>query len=128
DRIAFLGRVSDEALLEAYRRASVFVLPATLDERADTEGLGVVLLEAMAQRTPVVATRRGGIVDIVIDGETGLLVDDAVEALAEAIDRVLADPDAARAMGERGAERVRRAFSWDTILDRIEAVYEGSPA
>lgn len=123
DRVAFLGRVSDEALLEAYRRATVFVLPATVDERADTEGLGVVLLEAMARETPVVATRRGGIVDIVIDGETGLLVDDEVEALARGIESVLADPDAAREMGRRGAERVRRAFAWDTILDRIDAVY-----
>lgn len=124
-RVSFLGRLSDQALVEAYGRADAVVLPATVDERADTEGLGVVLLEAMASRTPVVATRRGGIVDIVIDGETGLLVDDGVEDLARGVERLLADPAAARAMGERGAERVRRVFDWDTILDRIEAVYAG---
>ncbi len=127
DRVALLGRISDQALVEAYQRAAVFVLPATLDERADTEGLGVVLLEAMAQETPVVATRRGGIVDIVVDGETGLLVDDEVEALARGVERMLADPAAAREMGRRGAERVRRSFAWDTILDRIDAVYGTAP-
>lgn len=128
DRVAFLGRVSDEELLEAYERAALFVLPATVDVRADTEGLGVVLLEAMASGTPVVATRLGGIVDIVVDGETGLLVDDDPRALATAIRRILDDPEAAREMGERGAERVRRAFDWDTILDRLEDVYERGPA
>lgn len=128
DRIVFRGRVSEEALVDAYRRADLFVLPATVDERSDTEGLGVVLLEAMAAATPVVATRRGGIVDVVVDGETGLLVDDRIDALARGIGRLLDDPNIARAMGERGAERVRRAFGWDTILDRLEAVYERGPS
>lgn len=126
DRIAFLGRLSDEELVAAYRRATCFVLPATLDERADTEGLGVVLLEAMSFATAVVATRRGGIVDIVIDGETGILVEDEVGALAEGVARVLDDPDAAGAMGRRARARVREAFGWEAILDRLEAVYRGS--
>lgn len=125
DRVAFLGRVSDEELVAAYRRARCFVLPATLDQRADTEGLGVVLLEAMSFGTPVVATRRGGIVDIVVDGETGLLVEDEVDALAKGIARVLDDPDAAEAMGKRARTRVRDAFGWDTILDRLESIYRG---
>lgn len=125
ERVRFLGRVSDRALVEAYARADALVLPATVDERADTEGLGVVLLEAMASETPVVATRLGGIVDVVVDGETGLLVEDGIEPLARGVERVLADPAGARAMGKRGAERVRRAFGWDTILDRMEAVYAG---
>jgi glycosyltransferase involved in cell wall biosynthesis len=123
DRVAFLGRVPDDELVAAYRRAAAFALPATLDERADTEGLGVVLLEAMSHGVPVVATRRGGISDIVVDGVTGILVEDEVSDLARGLDRILSDPEAARAMGQAGRRRVREAFGWDTIVDRLEAIY-----
>jgi glycosyltransferase involved in cell wall biosynthesis len=127
ERVAFLGRVSNEDLSAAYRRATGFVLPATLDEREDTEGLGVVLLEAMSHALPVVATRRGGITDVVIDGRTGILVEDEVPALTAGVLRLLEDPAAARDMGERGLERVRTAFGWDSIVDRLEAVYRRGP-
>ncbi|MGH7550840.1 MAG: glycosyltransferase family 4 protein [Gemmatimonadota bacterium] len=127
ERVAFLGRVSQEDLGAAYRRATCFVLPATLDEREDTEGLGVVLLEAMSYGVPVLATRRGGITDVVIDGRTGFLVEDEIPAIAEGVRRVLDDPRQAREMGERGRERVRAAFGWDSILDRLEAVYRRGP-
>lgn len=127
DRVVFLGRVSDAELVDAYRRASAFVLPATLDERGDTEGLGVVLLEAMAYGLPVLATARGGIVDVVVDGETGLLVADEIDALAAGVTRLLDDPAAARRMGERGRARVREAFGWDTIVDRLDDVYARGP-
>jgi len=123
DRVVFLGRVPDEELVAAYGRATAFALPATLDERADTEGLGVVLLEAMSHGVPVVATRRGGISDIVVNGVTGILVEDTVPDLARGLERILADPEAARAMGEAGRRRVREAFGWDSIVDRLEAIY-----
>jgi len=126
DRVAFRGRLSDADLAIAYRRAACFVLPATLDARADTEGLGVVLLEAMSVGTPVVATRRGGIVDVVTHGETGILVEDDVAALARGVADLLDDPVAAEAMGRRARDHVRDAFGWDTILDRLDAVYRGA--
>lgn len=126
-RVEFLGRVSDEELVAAYRRAAAFVLPATVDQRADTEGLGVVLLEAMAYGVPVVATRLGGIPDVVVDGETGILVEDTVPDLARGLDRILDDPATARGMGEAGRRRVRDAFAWDSILDRLDAIYARGP-
>ena len=126
-RVAFLGRVSSEELARAYARAACFVLPATLDDRADTEGLGVVLLEAMSCGVPVVATRMGGIPDIVIDGEGGYLVEDDATDLARGISRILDDPAGSRVMGERGRLRVREAFGWDSILDRLEQVYRRGP-
>lgn len=127
DRVAFLGRLSDAELGAAYRRATCFVLPATVDEREDTEGLGVVLLEAMSHGVPILATRRGGIPDIVIDGRTGFLVEDDIAEIGAGVRRVLDDPRQAREMGERGRERVRAAFGWDSILDRLEAVYRRGP-
>ena len=127
DRVEFLGRVSGDALVSAYRRAACFVLPATLDERQDTEGLGVVLLEAMSYAVPVVATRRGGIVDIVEDGRTGLLVEDDPAALARGIASILDDAHGSRALGEAGRVSVRERFGWDSIVDRLEAVYRSRP-
>jgi glycosyltransferase involved in cell wall biosynthesis len=123
DRVEFLGRVSSDALVAAYRRASCFVLPATLDDRADTEGLGVVLLEAMSYGVPVVATRRGGIVDIVENRRTGLLVEDEPAAIARGVASILDDPDAGRALGIAGRTSVRERFGWDSIVDRLDDVY-----
>jgi glycosyltransferase involved in cell wall biosynthesis len=127
DRVEFLGRVSSADLVAAYRRAACFVLPATLDERADTEGLGVVLLEAMSHGVPVIATRRGGIVDIVEDGRTGLLIEDEPAALAKAVASILDDPRAGEALGIAGRASVRERFGWDSIVDRLDAVYRSGP-
>ena len=87
----------------------------------------MVLLEAMSHALPVVATRRGGITDVVIDGRTGILVEDEIAALAAGVRRLLDDPASAREMGERGRERVRTAFGWDNIVDRLAAVYRRGP-
>jgi glycosyltransferase involved in cell wall biosynthesis len=127
DRVTFLGRVSDRELVATYGRAAALVLPATIDQRADTEGLGVVLLEAMSYGLPVVATAVGGITDVVVDGETGILVEDQVDALTGGLGKILDDPGRARAMGERGQRRVREAFSWDSIVERLEAIYARGP-
>jgi glycosyltransferase involved in cell wall biosynthesis len=127
DRVQFLGRVTTGDLVSAYRRAACFVLPATLDERADTEGLGVVLLEAMSYGVPVVATRRGGIVDVVDDGRTGILVEDDPAAIANGIATLLDHPERAQALGQAGRTSVRERFGWDSIVDRLEAVYRSRP-
>ena len=124
-RVKFLGKVSQAELVTAYRRSACFVLPATVDTRDDTEGLGVVLLEAMTYGVPVVATRRGGITDIVKDGRTGLLVEDTVPAIADGIRRVLNDPALASRIGSAGRQHVRVAFGWDTIVTRLNQVYAG---
>jgi glycosyltransferase involved in cell wall biosynthesis len=123
-RVRFRGKISTAALEESYARASVTVLPAVLDGRGDTEGLGVVLLEAMTYGTPVVASRIGGIPDIVEDGVSGLLVPPGDEvALAEALRRVVTDPHLAARLGAAGRDRVRTEFSWDAISTRWEQLY-----
>jgi len=124
DIVEFRGKISDDELQAAYRAADVFVLPSVHDARGDTEGLGVVLLEAMNLGVPVIGSRIGGIVDIVVDGESGLLVPpgDAI-ALAAALRRVLTDTEVARRLGRAGQDRVRKDFTWDTITARWEAIY-----
>jgi len=124
DRVEFLGFVSRERLAELYRTCDAYVHPAIFDDSNDTEGLGVVLIEALANRCPVVASRVGGIVDVIRDGETGLLVPEKDErALSEAILRVLDDPSLARRLGEAGRAFATRHFDWNRITDETEALY-----
>ncbi|MEU6283210.1 glycogen synthase [Streptomyces sp. NPDC047028] len=108
-------------VVQLLTHAAVFVCPSVY------EPLGIVNLEAMACGTPVVASRVGGIPEVVRDGETGLLVpvDDDFEAgLARALDTVLGDPEAARRMGEAGQRRARGEFGWDTVARRTVRLYE----
>ncbi|MBC7894422.1 MAG: glycosyltransferase family 4 protein [Cytophagaceae bacterium] len=127
--VDFRGRVTDEELRRSYAAADVFVLPSVFDARQDTEGLGVVLLEAMNYAVPVIASDIGGITDIVQHEHTGLLVAPGDEtALANALTRVLADPSLARTLGESGRRLLRETFSWDRIVDRWESVYERAAA
>jgi glycosyltransferase involved in cell wall biosynthesis len=124
DRVAWEGFIPAVQLERAFASAGVFVLPAIVDRKGDVEGLGVVLIEALLGGTPVVASRAGGIPDIVTDGETGWLVppgdDEALTtALSEAMDR----PDEARRRMEAGRRHVTERFSWDSVVSRLERVY-----
>ena len=115
--VRLAGRVSDEELEQAYARCDLFVLPAIVDSAGDTEGLGMVLLEAMRYEKPVIASDIGGITDIVTDAETGLLVPPSdVDALANAIERLLDDRDLAERLGRQGRQINARRFAWDQIV------------
>ena len=108
------GRVPDVAAW--LRRADLLVHPVRW------EGFGLALLEAMLASLPVVATKVSSIPEIVVDGETGLLVPpDDPGALAAAVNRVLADPSG---FGERGRARARSDFSVAKMADRTLGVYE----
>ena len=90
-----------------------------------TEGLPMTVLEAMAHARPVVATPVGGTPEVVVDGETGLLVPPRdPEALAAALRRLLEDADLRRSMGEAGRRRVAAEFTADRMAERVLAVYE----
>jgi glycosyltransferase involved in cell wall biosynthesis len=126
DRVTFRGWVTPEELAAAYAAASVFVLPAVVDARGDTEGLGMVLLEAMTYRVPVISTPLGGVTDIVQNDLTGLLVppNDA-SALAAAIARIATDPATAERLGTAGRDYALSHFSWDAVLSQWRALYAG---
>ena len=108
-------------VMQLLTHAAAFVCPSVY------EPLGIVNLEAMACGTPVVASRVGGIPEVVDDGRTGLLVDvdDGFEAsLAQALDSVIGDPETARRMGEAGRERAVEEFGWDAVARRTVRLYE----
>ena len=103
---------------QLYSHAAVFACPSVY------EPFGLINLEAMACGTPVVASRVGGIPEVVVDGETGWLVPPGdAAALSGALRGALADPARARRMGEAGRRRVEDHFSWDRIAERTLAVY-----
>jgi len=96
----------------------LFTLPSL------NEGMGRVLVEAMAMELPCVASRVSGIPDVVLDGETGCLVAPRdPEALANALSMLLADPRRAQAMGRRGRERVVPEFGAGRMLEKLEGIY-----
>jgi glycosyltransferase involved in cell wall biosynthesis len=107
-----------------YSACDCFVLPAVVDSEGNTEGLGVVLIEALSFRKPVVASALGGIVDVINHEKTGLLVPEKDSpALAAAITRVLTDEELARRLGEEGFRFVREYFNWDRIISRWIELY-----
>jgi alpha-maltose-1-phosphate synthase len=103
---------------QLYSQAAVFCCPSVY------EPFGLINLEAMACETPVVASGVGGILEVVEDGKTGLLVPPAQPAaLAQALTRVLGNPGLARDMGRAGRRRVEEKFSWASVAERTEQVY-----
>lgn len=124
DRVEFTGYIPAERLESLYRTCDVFVLPAVVDEKGDTEGLGVVLLEALLFERPVVASGVGGIVDIVRDGETGWRVPPRDPgSIAEAVLEASSDPGRARETAARGRRHVLDSFSSDAIAQSLEGIY-----
>jgi glycosyltransferase involved in cell wall biosynthesis len=122
--VDFLGFVSKEELADEYACCDVFVLPAIVDSKGDTEGLGIVMIEALAHQKPVVASAVGGIVDVIHSGTTGLLVPEKdPSALAEAILSLLANPTQAEALGREGLKDVQTRFSWDCIVPQWQNVF-----
>lgn len=122
--IIFTGKLSPEALASEYKTANVFTLPAIVDSKGDTEGLGVVLIEAMELGLPIVASNVGGIPDVVIDGETGILVPEKdPEALANAYKRLAAEPELVKHLLVGSQKRIHECFTWDGIIERQIEVY-----
>jgi alpha-maltose-1-phosphate synthase len=123
--------VSKPEAIQLYSHARVFCCPSVY------EPFGIINLEAMACHAPVVASATGGILEVVVDGETGYLVPFAADPatgfpsnpkqfardLAAKISELLADPDKCRQFGEAGRRRVEEKFAWSAIADQTIALY-----
>lgn len=113
DRIDFPGGIDDAELVALYRSCALFAMPNRTLADGDTEGFGLIFLEANACGKAVIGGRAGGAVDAIIDGETGLLVDgEDIDAIAAALRRLLGDPAYRDRLAEGGI-RHARALGWD---------------
>lgn len=117
--VRFATKVEDEALPYYYNLCQLMIMVNKKIGR-DVEGFGLVFLEASACGKPVIGGRNGGVVDAVIDGQTGLLVDDlAKEAIARAILTLLKDEAYARKLGENGRQRVLKELNWQELSRKV---------
>jgi glycosyltransferase involved in cell wall biosynthesis len=120
NNITFYGTVNLDVLTSLYSNSSVFVLPSI----NRLEAFGIVQLEAMACHTPVVASDIPGVNSVMDIGKSGLLVPkENPEALADAIIRIIGNPELIAQMGKRGRELVETKYDWPIISKEVEAVY-----
>lgn len=119
DCVTLLDAVNHPDLIEFYRHSEIFVLPTYY------EAFPKVVVEAMACALPVVATRTGGIPELVEDGETGFLVPfGAPDAIAGKLCLLLRDEGKRMSMGARGRKRVEGSFTWRAVAERTKSAYD----
>jgi glycosyltransferase involved in cell wall biosynthesis len=119
DRVAFLGWQTREELIKRYHEANLFLFPSR------HEGMPNAVLEAMASGMPVVATRIAGNEELVLDGETGLLVPpEDVDALREALRHILVDANMRERMGSASRRYVADNYSWQRVAEQYAQILD----
>jgi glycosyltransferase involved in cell wall biosynthesis len=123
--IVFKGALPNSELPSFYNNADLFIAPSVVAESGDTEALGVVLLEAAACGLPIIATRVGGISDVVLHGETGLLVEEKSPGqLANAAIELINDRPRAARLGSAARRHIVESFGWDSVALRFREIYD----
>lgn len=124
DRLHLLGHVSPEDLPRWYNACDVFVM-ANREINGDTEGFGMVFLEAAACGKPAIAGNAGGTGAAVVDGATGYRVDGTeVMEITKSLARVLGNPELSRTLGQAGLDRAIAEFSWDQVAHKTRDIVE----
>jgi glycosyltransferase involved in cell wall biosynthesis len=129
ERVRFVGLLSQDAVARHFAAADVIAVPSVRDDSGNVDGLPNVVLESLASATPLVATPAGGIASAVDHDRTGMLVPERdSEALAAAIDELLASPEKRRALGESARADVIERFGWARAAERFEHAYTAARA
>jgi glycosyltransferase involved in cell wall biosynthesis len=127
ERILFPGFVPYDQLDALFSEADIFLVPSVIDSSGDRDGIPNVIMEALLRRLPVIATDVSGIGELVVDGETGLLVPPGdPRALADAVLRLTGDRAGALRMAARGRQRVLSEFDPETNFRRILALIDAN--
>ncbi|MBI81835.1 MAG: glycosyl transferase family 1 [Planctomycetaceae bacterium] len=125
DAVAFLGTQTHQAVQQELRKARCFVQHSTIAPNGDAEGTPNSVMEASATGLPVVATRHGGIPDVVLHGATGLLVEEHdVAGMAASMIRLANDPRLARTLGQAGRHRVQQHYSVERSMGELCRILE----
>lgn len=120
DNVSFLGYISDEDLIRYYNKCELFVLPS-IDHN---EGFGIVLLEALACKTPVVTTNIVGIAEDIKENNCGLIVEPKnINQLSNAISNLLEKKMKRNSMGENGRKLIEKKYTWKKVAREMENVY-----
>jgi len=129
DRVTLLGPRPQEDLLDMYRHATLFALPCIVTDNGDRDGIPNVLVEAMRLGLPVVSTRVSGIPELIIDGDTGLLVPPRdTRALTDALARLLDDPHLRGRLAAGAARHVLHEFDLVGNAARLRELLDGAAA
>jgi glycosyltransferase involved in cell wall biosynthesis len=120
DRVAFRLNVSEEERLDLLQRCFCLV------DTSPGEHFGLGIVEAMAARKAVVAVKRGGPLEIVRDGETGMLCDPSPQAFAEALTKLVVQPENTEELGMNGRRRVEKYFSKETFAKQLDAIIQST--
>lgn len=124
--VTFHGAVNNEEIPRLYRRATVFVAPSIVTAQGDQEGLGLVMVEALACECPVVASDLPAIRDVIIHGSTGWLVPQkAPEAIANAVAKLLAEPELRVQLAASGRNHAVQNFDWVAVSSRYASLFDG---
>jgi len=116
--VIFAGEINDNEIVHFYDMCDIFVMPSRRDGLW-VEGFGISFLEANARGKPVIGGRHGGVPEVIIDNETGILVNPySPEEIAQAVIKLLSNKELAKEMGEKGKERSFHHFNWETIAER----------
>lgn len=125
--IDFLGAVSHQEVAKNLSIARAFVQHSLKPSYGDSEGTSISVVEACAMGIPVVSTRHGGIKDVIIENETGFLVDEGdVDGMAEYMIQLAENPELAKKMGEAGREIIKNNFSQDKYIGNIWTIIKDS--
>ncbi len=126
DHVIFLGEVKHSDLWNYYSIADVVVVPSIVDSSGYQEGLPVVVIEALSSGRPVIGTRTNGIMELIIDGVNGLLVEsENSQDLKDKIIKVLSDKDVAHTLSKNAASSVRQ-YNWKKISDEYYTIFQDS--
>jgi len=126
--VLLLGRIKPNEYASLLSRVTGFIQHSITAESGDMEGTPVAVLEANAAGIPVIATRHAGIPDVILDGTTGLLVDEHdVDGMAEKIIELIENKELAIKLGKAGKERVKNNFSMERHLRMIEVALDIKP-
>jgi colanic acid/amylovoran biosynthesis glycosyltransferase len=118
--VTFLGSVSHEKIAEIMRMARAFVLHCITPDSGNREGTPNVIMEASAVGLPVVSTKHTGIMDVVVHGETGFLVEERdIDAMADYMLKLIENPKLAEKMGQAGRERIKQYFTIQTSSEKV---------
>ena len=124
DYVSIVQHATNDELAALYELSDVFALPARR-LGYDVEGFGIVYLEANLFGKPVIGTKTGGIPEAIVDGKTGILIDENdADALASAIARLLDNPSLATRLGIQGMQRVAEQFTWQSQVEKIKPLLQ----